>query len=98
MSGNVGTRQQPFVTTLGSVNTIFVETLDKNIFYGGIELDVHVINKISCQRREVRVQVSSMKTISGEDISNSQEQIINVYVGTMERYLYLKIIVQLFFF
>jgi len=44
MSGNVGTRQQPFVTTLGSVNTIFVETLDKNIFYGGIELDVHVIN------------------------------------------------------
>ena len=46
----------------------------------------------------MRVQVSSMKTISGEDISNSQEQIINVYVGTMERYLYLKIIVQLFFF
>jgi len=51
MNYHVGTRLQPLVTTLGSVDTIFVGTPNKNIFYGGVELDVGVINKISCHSR-----------------------------------------------
>jgi hypothetical protein len=47
---------------------------------GGTIFDVNVIDEISYQRREVRVQNPSVRTIGGEHIFNCQVQVVDVYV------------------
>jgi len=78
--------QQPSVATLGSVGTIFVRSPNESIFYGGVKLDVNVIDETGYQRREVRVQNLSVRTIGGEHIFNCQVQVVDVYVRRKRHY------------
>jgi len=65
MSYRVCAGQLPRITTFGSVGNIFVEIPNESIFYVRIELDMHVVDKIRCRKREVRVQNLSMRIIGG---------------------------------
>jgi len=72
MSYCVGAGQQPRLATLSSIDTIFVRSRNESIFYGGVKLDVNVVDEIGYQRREVRIQTLSVGTIGGEHIYNCQ--------------------------
>lgn len=57
--------QQPSITTLNSICTIFVRRASENIFNGGVELDVHVIDKFRSCKREMRIQDLRMSVTGG---------------------------------
>jgi len=60
--------QQPIITTLSSVGTIFVRCRSENVFNGGVELDVHVVDKFRSCKREMRIQDLGMKAVGREHI------------------------------
>jgi len=65
MSYRVCVGQQPGITTFSSVGTIFVGIPNESIFNGGIELNMHVVNKFRSLKREVGVQNLKMRVIGG---------------------------------
>jgi hypothetical protein len=71
-------RDEPGVPTFSCVNAILVVTPNESIFYICIKFDVRVVYGISNRLGKVGAKNLSMEAIKGEDIFNSEVEIVDV--------------------